>query len=358
VVVFRDLKTGRSPLELTALDVQLRRDRDYVVLDGNASLPAELGRRTDFEVRLKGTLDEREHLDARIEIEADSLRLAGLRSFLPAGTAVPLGGGGNVRGVLALQQGRLSRVSLGFELQDVDLQLPTRNVPDIEAVRITKPRLELAPDNKIRYPTVTKEMVQRAAPPLPTHLRYGSLAGEVQLRREGETWTFGVDGLRMQSGTRRTATQARVAGSWSGKPVTQFALDLEIDGLDLAATWPLALAFAPSGFDQFAGLAPRGRVESLRAKVRRERAGLEPAFTVAARLVGLGAAPHGRFPGLSGVSLQLDGTDQRGELRLEGAAVQFDWPRMFREPLALERITAAGGWRRTGAAWNVGAKAV
>ncbi len=358
VVVFRDLKTGRSPLELTALDVQLRRDRDYVVLDGNASLPAELGRRTDFEVRLKGTLDEREHLDARIEIEADSLRLAGLRSFLPAGTAVPLGGGGNVRGVLALQQGRLSRVSLDFELQDVDLQLPTRNVPDIEAVRITEPRLELAPDNKIRYPTVTKEMVQRAAPPLPTHVRYGLLAGNVQLRRDGETWTFGVDGLRAQSGTRRTATQARVAGSWSGKPVTQFALDLEIDGLDLATTWPLALAFAPSGFDRFAGLAPRGRVESLRAKVRRERAGLEPAFTVAARLGGLGAAPHGRFPGLSGVSLQLDGTDQRGELRLEGAAVQFDWPRMFREPLALERITAAGGWSRTGAAWNVGAKAV
>jgi len=356
VVVFRDLKSGRAPLELTALDVQLRRDRDYVVLDGNARLPAELGRRIDFEVRLKGTLDEREHLDARIEIEADSLRLAGLRSFLPAGAAVPLGGDGNVRGVLALRAGRLSRLSLGFELQDVDLQLPTRNVPDIEAVRITEPRLELASGNKIRYPTVTKEMVQRAAPPLPAQVRYDSLAGEVQLRREGAAWTFGVDGLRAQSGTLRTANAARVAGRWSGKPITQFALDLEIDGLDLAATWPLALAFAPAGFDRFAGLAPRGRIESLRAKVRRERAGLAPGFTVAARLVGLGAAPHGRFPGLSGVSLQLDGNEQRGELRLDGAGVQFDWPRLFREPLALERVTVAGGWRREGAAWIVGAK--
>src|SRR5512139_1291887 len=68
IVVFRDLKTGRPPFELKELDVLLRRDRDFVVMEGGATLPSQLGRRADFEVRLKGTLDEREHLDARVEV--------------------------------------------------------------------------------------------------------------------------------------------------------------------------------------------------------------------------------------------------------------------------------------------------
>ncbi len=82
-VVFRDLKSGRAPLELTDLDVQLRRDRDFVVMEGAARLPQQLGTQAEFNVRLKGTLDEFEHLDARVEVEAGSVRLAGLQDFLP-----------------------------------------------------------------------------------------------------------------------------------------------------------------------------------------------------------------------------------------------------------------------------------
>ncbi len=161
-VVYRDLKTGRAPLELTELDVQLRRDRDFVVLEGNATLPDELGTRAEFNARLKGTLDEREHLDARVEIDADTVRLAGLKDFLPPQVARPLAGSGHLRGVFALEQGKVSSVRLGFELRDVALQLPRRAVPPIEAVRITDPRLELAPGNKVKFPTVTKADGRRA----------------------------------------------------------------------------------------------------------------------------------------------------------------------------------------------------
>ncbi|MCX7055555.1 MAG: hypothetical protein NTU56_15395, partial [Proteobacteria bacterium] len=132
-VIYRDLKTGSAPLELTNLDVQLRRDRDFVVLEGSARLPDELGTQADFNVRLKGTLDEREHLDARVEIDADSVRLAGLKDFLPAQVARPLAGSGHLRGVFALEQGKVSNLRLGFELHDVALQLPRRAVPPIEA---------------------------------------------------------------------------------------------------------------------------------------------------------------------------------------------------------------------------------
>lgn len=356
-VVFRDLKTGRPPLELTELDVQLRRDRDFVVIEGSATLPSQLGRRADFELRLKGTLDERERLDARVEVDADAVQVAGLSDFLPPGVARPSQGTGRIHGVVALQQGRLSRLRFDFDLQGVALQLPARALPPVEAVRITDPRLELAVGNRIQYPTVTKEIIERAPAPLPARVTYRALKGDVRLRREGEQWTFAVDRLRTQAGSRREATRdATIAGGWTGKPVTRFALDLDVQGLDLAATWPLVLAFAPPALDRFAGLAPRGRIESLRAKVRRERAGLQPGFEVDANIVNIGASATGRLPGLSGIALRLQGTDQRGELQLRGESTVFDWPRIFREPLVLQSVTADGSWRRDSGVWIVGAK--
>ena len=355
-VVYRDLKAGRAPLELTDLDVQLRRDRDFVVMEGTAKLPDELGTLADFNVRLKGTLDEREHLDARVEIDAEAVRLAGLKDFLPPQVARPLAGSGHLRGVFALEQGRVSNLRLEFALRDVALQLPGRAVPPIEAVRITDPRLELAPGNKMPFPTVTKEMIDRTPPPLPAEVRYGALEGDARLRREGEAWVFRVEGLRAQAGTQRAASETQVWGRWTGKPVTRFGLELNVDGLDLASTWPLVLAFAPPSFDRFAGLAPRGRVETLRVTAQRERAGILPTFTVQANLGGVGVQPIGRFPGLTGVSLELDGNDQQGKLQLRADQPVFEWPRMFSEPLALERVTADGGWRREGAVWIASAR--
>ncbi len=163
------------------------------------------------------------------------------------------------------------------------------------------------------YPTVTKTMVGRAPLPLPAEARYAVLEGDARLRRDGETWDFQIEGLRTLSGTRTAADEARVWGRWTGKPVTRFGLELNVDGLDLDATWPLVLAVAPPSFDRWAGLAPRGRVETLRATAQRARAGMLPTFTVHANLVNVGVQPIGRWPGLSGLSLQLDGNDEQGQ---------------------------------------------
>ena len=211
-VVFRDLKSGRAPLELTNLDVQLRRDRDSIVMEGAARLPQQLGTEAEFNVRLKGTLDEFEHLDARVEVEAGSVRLPGLQDFLPAQVARPLAGSGRLHGVFALAQGKVSNLRLDFALRDVALQLPRRTVPPIAAVRITEPRLELAPGNTIPYPTVTKTMVGRAPLPLPAEARYAVLEGDARLRRDGEAWEFQIEGLRTQSGTRTVAERDQGLG--------------------------------------------------------------------------------------------------------------------------------------------------
>ncbi len=356
VVVFRDLKTGRAPIELTGLDLQLRRDRDDVLLEGATDLPAALGTRADFEIRLQGSLDDRERLDVRVEIDAAELRLAGLRDFMPSRLAQPLSGTGPVRGVIAVKQGQFSHASLKLGLRDVVLQLPPRAVPPIEVVRVTQPRLELAPGNRIQHATVTKEMIEQAPPPLPPEARYAALGGDFRLRRDGDAWVFRAQDLETQIGGRRGSPAASVWGRWSGHPVSTFALELNVDTLEVAPVWPLLLGFAPASFDRYAGLAPTGRVQTLRLSAQRERAGLQPTFTARAELAGMGAQPIGRWPGASGVDLTLEGTDQGGQLQLRGNAPTFDWPRMFRQPLVLQRVTADGQWRRAGAVWIASTK--
>ena len=71
------------------------------------------------------------------------------------------------------------------------------------------------------------------APPLPSEARYAVLEGDFRLRQEQGAWTFRAEDLVLGS-ARPGPSRSRVVGSWQGKPITRFALGLEIDDLDVA----------------------------------------------------------------------------------------------------------------------------
>lgn len=353
-VVYRDLASGRPPLALRDLDGELRRDRDNVLIEGSATLPDTLDSRAEFDVRLRGSLDERDELDARLEVRADTLRLDGLADFVPSRLVTPRSGRGPVRAVVALRQGRLTNVRLKFAWRDVALALPARAVPSVEAVHVSDARLETSPGQFMPHPTVTQERVERAAAPLPREARFVVLEGDLRLRRDGQQWEFQAEDLRVRAaGAERAREPTRVAGHWWGRPVSRFGLQLQVARADLAQLWPLALAFAPASVDRWAGLAPTGRVESLRATVMRERAGLVPQFDLRADVTGIGVAPQGRMPGLSGVTATVEGNSQTGRLRLRARDAAFEWPRLFTAPLRIVRADADVEWRRDGDRWIV-----
>jgi uncharacterized protein (TIGR02099 family) len=352
-VVFRDLLAKQPPLELSELEGELRRERDSVRIEGRAELPRALGSIVEFDVRLKGSLDDREHLDARLDVDVDELRVAGLQPFVPARYARPLDGQGSVRVVLGLGQGRLTEARLRLGLRNAAFGVPARDVPPVEAVSVTEPRLELAAGNFIRHPTVTRTVLQRPAAPLPNEVRFASLSGDVRLYREDATWRLRAADLRVQPQGLPVSEPAQVEARWWGRPVSRFGLTLAVDRVDLQRYWPLALAFAPESFDRWAGLAPTGRVASLRLEATRERAGLAPSFTVNADLESLGVQPHGRLPGVSGLTVKVTGNDAQGTLELRTGDAAFDWPRQFREPIRVQRAEADLDWRREDGAWHV-----
>jgi uncharacterized protein (TIGR02099 family) len=352
-VVFRDLLAKQPPLELSELEGELRRERDSVRIEGRAELPRALGSSVEFDVRLKGSLDDREHLDARLDVDVEELRVAGLQPFVPARYARPLDGQGSVRVVLGLGQGRLTEARLRLALRNAAFGVPARQVPTVETVSVTEPRLELAAGNFIRHPTVTKTVLERPAGPLPKEVRFTSLSGDVRLYREDATWRFQAADLRLQPQGLPVSEPAQVEARWWGRPVSRFGLSLAADRVDLRRCWPLALAFAPKSFDRWAGLAPTGRVASLRLEASRERAGLAPSFTVNADVESLGVQPHGRLPGVTGLTARVAGTDERGTLELRTGDAAFDWPRQFRQPIRVQRAEADLDWRREDGAWHV-----
>ena len=350
VVAYRDLKSGRAPIELHALDLELRRDRDDVVFEGTTSLPEELGESLEFSGRLNGSLDAPQDLDARLELQTEELRLTGLQRFLPAHIAVPLDGSGAVRAVGSLQKGQLRHARLDVDLRNVVLRLPARTVPGVETVRISPVRIEQS-GNALPHPIVTKTVVERPAPALPAEVHYAVLQGDLKLRQENGGWTFIAEELHAQGSTDRARRATRIDARWRGKAVSTFALELALDDADLAALWPLALAFGPPLFDRWAGLSPVGRIRTLRLRADRQRAGAAPRFTVEADIAALGVQPHARFPGLSGLSATLEGNDQHGQAHVRSTTAKFDWPRLFRAPIEFDRATADVTWRRDGETW-------
>lgn len=352
-VTYRDLKSGRPPLELRALDGQLRRDRDYVVIEGRALLPEALGEEVEFQLRLKGSLDRREELDATADVSAGELRLEGLGTLWPQAAERVKSGSGPVRASVAMRHGRFERASVKVALRDLALAVPARDIPPVEAVHVGKPQLVSSPDNFLSHPVVTKEMVARPAPTLPAEVRYGALEGTAEIARDGDAWELRAQGLRTVN-TRASSPAARLTLRWQGRADAAFELRCTAGDLDVAEYWPLALALAPAAFDPWAGLDPRGRVDALQLEARRASGGDLLQWNVDARVTGAGWSAAGRWPGLRGVTATVQGTERQGRAQLEAEHPELDLPRLFRAPLPVDRAAAGLSWRIEGdEGWTV-----
>jgi uncharacterized protein (TIGR02099 family) len=354
-VTYRDLKQGKGPWTLDHLQLTLQRDRQQVTTSGYAQLPPQLGGRLDFSGRLSGSLDDFDRLRARVELRVDRLRLAGWNDFLPPFAARARGGEGSATALVAVADGALQQARLDLELGDVALELPARELPPVAAVEVSKP-YRAPGESAMHLALEDVALVDRPARPLPRVVRYPVLAGEFRLRRDGDGWQFRLQDLRTDRVASRLAGETRVAGRLRGKPVTTFDLVLDVHRLRTGSLWPLVLAYAPPAFDRWAGLDPQGEIRSLHLEMGRTRAGAAPAFTLSGDVVGLGVSPIGTWPGVSGVTAVLSGTDERGKLALRTQAAALDWPRLFRWPIALEQASADIDWRRDGTVFVIGTR--
>jgi len=303
-LTYRDLKTGRGPWTLENLQLTLRRDREFVATEGSARLPPSLGGKVQFTGRLRGSLDEFAKLQARIELRADAVHLAGWGDFLPDFVARPRSGEGALTAVVSVGDGGLRQARLDLELENVALEMPARALPTITTVEVSAPHREPG-DTGMHLPLVDIATVERAAQPLPREVRFAVLAGHFHVRHEQGEWRFGMQDLRTAPDAPRSAGRAQIAGHLRGNLVTTFDLGFDASRVRLAEIWPLVLACAPPAFDRWSALDPQGEVRSGHLELRRTRAGALPSFVVSADLAGLGVSPTATWPGVRGITAVL-----------------------------------------------------
>lgn len=355
-VTYRDLKTGRGPWKLTDVQLSLRRDRDFVAVEGSARLPETMGEGVRYSGRLKGSLDDYESLQGRVELRVSRMLLRGFADLLPDRVARLRSGTGDVTAIVSVSAGGLRQARLELDLANVVLQLPQRAATTVTTVEVSAPyRVAGAP--AMQVPVVDKQIVERPVPPAPSEARFDVLSGDLRLRREGDAWLVRVTDLRTDAGD-RWASGMQLGGRLRGNLATTYELGLNASHVRLARLWPLVLAFAPPGFDRWSGLAPTGVIRSLRLDMSRARAGQVPEFAVSADVAALGVRPIGRWPGVSGITATFSGTSQRGRIALRATNAALRWPRLFLTPLALQRAVADLDWRRDGTRWVFGSSTV
>ena len=316
-VHLRDLKSGAAPSTLRELDIVLRRDRDLVVARGSARLPRAMGTRIGFEAELEGTLAAPGELAGRVDFEADRLVLAGFAPLLPRGVAQPLAGTGDMNARIVFAAQRLLELKADFELRGLVLVTPARNLPSVEVLVLDAPRREPG-QSPLSMPAVSKQWIRRPAH-VPGRVEYALLAGQLELRRLIDGWSFDAGDLRVVRAARvarSVGAAASLRGDFHGRPVTRHSLKLEAHALQLAELWPLAQAIAPRAADRWLGLAPQGEIRRLSLELARPRAGATPVFSVDAEVSGLGVAASGAWPGVRGLTATLAGTEQLGRIEL------------------------------------------
>jgi uncharacterized protein (TIGR02099 family) len=349
-VTYRDLASGSAPVTFTHLQLELRREHESTAVKGSARLPDTLGRSIDFRGDLRGSLEHFDSLDAELELQVERIALPGLAPFLPPWVARPIDGSGQVRGLVRFSGGTLAYARLNLDLAEVGLALSPRKVPSVPTLTLSAP--ERAPGAPpLSLPRVEATIVQRPAAVGPATARYPALRGTIRLRHADGEWMLRAQNLQFGGAENRIAAPAALELHWRGNAQTTFSMSAFADSLQLADAWPLVLAFAPPGFDAWAGLAPSGEVNSLSANAWRDRAGASPSFTVSADVSDVGFAASADLPGVSGLTGVVSGTDQRGRIALRSKSLAFDLPRIFRERISGVSMSGDVDWHREGEQW-------
>lgn len=124
---------------------------------------------------------------------------------------------------------------------------------------------------------------------------------------------------------------------------------LELEGLGkLMEYLPLERKFK----QQFAEFSPHGSVENLQAKWQID-ANKQLYYKVKALVSELSLQRVGKLPGFSGLSGEVDGSENKGTLSLNSRNLKLDAPQFMPEPLAFDTVSAQSSWQTNAAGLEV-----
>ena len=308
VIEWRDEKRQAPALTLSRVNLRLENSGRRHRLGLQAVPPAELAAPLDIRADLKGEkVADLAAWEGRIYAKLDHADIAAWQAWLPFPFELRHGYGG-VQAWLGFKAGGIGEVTADVRLNDVT----ARFASDL--------------------------------PPLDLH----SLSGRLGWQPLPGGFEFSAQRLSLaaKSGVSLPATDllVRYVPAQGKKPA---AGEIRANNLYLEPLVKLAdaLPLSPEVRGNLAEIGPQGSFRDFSVKWSGDWKAPQR-YTAKGGFAGLGMKPHGKLPGFSGLSGNLDANEKSGTLALDSHGVRANFPDLFREPLEMDALTAQMNWKK------------
>lgn len=342
VIEWRDEKRQSPALTLNRVNLRLENSGGRHRLGLQAVPPAELAAPLDIRADLKGEkVADLAAWEGRVYAKLDHADIAAWQTWLPFPFELRHGYGG-VQAWLGFKAGGVNEVTADVRLSDVaarfasDLpQLDLHSLSGRLGWRLLQADVRFV-DSAARF---IGDLADAGLQSLQGRLGGKPLPGAFEFRAQRLS-------LAAKNGVNLPATDllVRYVPAQGKKSATG---EIRANGLYLEPLVKLAnaLPLPPEVRGNLAEIGPQGSFRDFSVKWSGDWKAPQR-YTAKGGFTGLGMKPHGKLPGFSGLSGNLDANEKSGTLALDSHRVRVNFPDLFREPLEMDALTAQVNWKK------------
>lgn len=315
-----EMGPGRE-LRFSAVNISLRNAGERHQLEASVDLPRSLGHSLRMLVDIQGNPLEPRGQRVEAYFEGEKVRLAELFAAQP------------VAGVSVSVAAADYHLWASWE-EGVFRQL----LGDVAASDL---RLQVAPG-------VTGE----ALPAAERSMELASMGGQFRWRREPQGWRFNADNVHMTRQGRHWPP-TRVAVNYTEGGQSPPEVDVAVSYLQLQDVSRLLTLFSVGDRqvrDTLAAIAPSGHIRDTEIHWK---GGEQPRYRAYTRLENAAVRSWESVPAANTVYGQLWLNETGGQVVLDSASIDLDFPWLFRWPLRVDQISGRLGWERRDGQWRL-----